>query len=233
MTRQPPGDRLGVMAVLILLTASHVPAAAAQSASTQPGRLELAAGLLWSGSQALGSHDASLTTGTGGTLRLFSSTTELLGSAGLEARVGVRVARAIDVEALASYATPQLLTRVSNDIENGTSVSIVESVQQYTVGAGVVWSLPSPRASARVRPFATAGAGYLRQLHEAATLVVTGRTYYVGGGAKLLLASRPRGRVRAAGVRFDARVLVRTSGITFDGRRSISPAIGASLFARF
>jgi hypothetical protein len=234
-TVSPVVEHLRPVAVLLLVTAIHATTAVAQPASAMPGRLELAAGLLWTGAQGLGSRDANLTTGTGATLRLFSSTSDLLAVAGFQARVGVKVARAIEMEARASYASPQLRTRVSSDTENSAGASIAETVQQYNVGAGVVWYLPSRRSGSRVKPFATAGASYLRQLHEAATLISTGQTYHVGGGAKLLLASRTlRGKGwKGVGVRLDAGAVVRTKGITFDGRRSISPAVGASLFARF
>ena len=218
---------------LLLVLAGHVPRAVAQPIGPVAGRLELAAGLLWAGGQPLGSRDANLTTGTGSTLRLFSSTSELAAAAGFEAHVGVRVTRAFDVEASASYATPELRTRVSNDVENSAGATLSESVKQYTVGAGVLWYVPLRKSSSRVRPFVIGGAAYLRQLHEAATLVATGQTYHLGGGAKVLLASRLRKTIKAVGVRLDARAIVRTRGITFDGRRSISPAAGASLFVRF
>lgn len=221
------------MASLLLVTGGWVSAAAAQPVSAIPGRLELAAGLLWTGAQPLGSRDANLTTGTGSTLRLFSSTSDLRPVPGFEGRVGVKLTRAIEAEALASYATPQLRTRVSNDTETSAGATVTESVQQYNVGAGVIWYALGPGFGGRVRPFVTGGASYLRQLHEWATLVATGQTYHVGGGAKLVLASRPRKILKVVGVRLDVRAIVRTKGITFDGRRSISPAVGASLFARF
>jgi hypothetical protein len=222
-----------VMAVMLLATGGWVSTAAAQPASAIPGRLELGAGLLWIGAQPLGSRDANLTTGTGSTLRLFSSTSELRGVAGFEARVGVKLTRAIEAEVLASYATRELRTRLSNDTENSAGATVTESVKQYNVGAGVLWYVLKPRSSVRARLFVTAGANYLRQLHEAATLVATGRTYHFGGGAKLLLASRPTKGLKVVGIRLDARAVVRTKGISFNGRRSISPAVGASLFVRF
>jgi hypothetical protein len=221
------------MASMLLATGGWVSAASAQPASAISGRLELGAGLLWTGAEPVGSRDANLTTGTGSTLRLFSSTSDLRPVAGFEGRVGVKLTRAIEVEVLGSYATPQLRTRVSNDTENSAGATVTEPVQQYNVGAGVIWYARARRSAARAFPFATAGASYLRQLHEAATLVATGQTYHVGGGAKLLLASRPRKALKVLGIRLDARAIIRTKGITFDGRRSISPAIGASLFVRF
>ena len=221
-----------LIAVTLVATGGWVSTAAAQPASAIPGRLELGAGLQWTGAQPLGSRDANLTTGTGSTLRLFGSTSDLRPVAGFEDRVGVKLSRAIEAEVLASYATPQLRTRVSNDTENSSGATVSESVQQYNVGAGVTW-YPPTKSSVRARPFVTAGASYLRQLHEGAALVATGQTYYVGGGAKVLLALRPRKGLKVVGIRLDARAVVRTKGITFDGRRSISPAIEASLFTRF
>lgn len=221
------------MAFMLLAIGGLVSTAAAQPASAMPGRFELGAGLLWTGAQPLGSRDANLTTGTGSTLRLFSSTSDLRAVAGLEGRIGVKLTRRIETEVLASYATPQLRTRVSNDTENSAGATVTESVKQYNIGAAVSWYALTPRSNMRARPFVIAGASYLRQLHEAATLVATGQTYYVGGGAKLLLASRPRKALKVVGIRLDARAVVRTKGISFDGRRSISPAVGASLFVRF
>ena len=131
-----------------------------------------------------------------------------------------------------SYAKPQLTTRVSNDLENSASATLSETVQQYLVGGGIDWYVGSHRSGARVWPFIGGGAAYLRQLHEGATLVATGQSYDIGGGVKLLLASRtrPRQLMRAAGVRLDARLVVRTKGITFDGHRTVVPAAAASLF---
>lgn len=226
------GSRLVMAAVL---AAMHVTAAHAQQSSVVPGRLEFDAGIVWAGAQALGTRDATLTTGTGSTLRLFSTTSDLLSATGFEGRVAVKVTRTIDAHVSVSYAKPQLTTRVTNDLENSTGATTSEVVQQYVVGGGIDWYVASRRSGSRIRPFIGGSAAYLRQLHEGATLVATGQSYDVGGGVKLLLAARtrPRQRIGAAGVRLDARVIVRTKGIAFDGRRSVAPAAGASLFVRF
>ena len=223
------------LAIAAVLTAMHVTAAGAQPVSAVPGRLEFDAGIIWAGAQPLGSHDANLTTGTGSTLRLFSSTSDLLAVAGFEGRVAVKVTRTVDARVSMSYAKPQLRTRVTNDLENSAGATVSEAVQQYLVGGGIDWYVAARRSGARIRPFIGGGVAYLRQLHEGATLVATGQSYDAGGGVKLLLASRtrPRQLLSAAGVRFDARLVVRTKGITFDGRRSIAPAAAASLFVRF
>jgi len=147
-----------------VLTALHVTAARAQPAGAVPGRLEFDAGIVWAGAQTLGSHDANLTTGTGSTLRLFSSTSDLLAAVGFEGQVAVKVTRTIDARASMSYARPQLTTRVSNDLENSASATLSETVQQYLVGGGLDWYVGSHRSGARVWPFIGGGAAYLRQL---------------------------------------------------------------------
>ena len=77
------------------------------------------------------------------------------------------------------------------------------------------------------------GAGYLRELENGGTLVVTGRTYDAGAGMKFALASRRTGWWKGIGVRVDARAVVRQKGVTLDGRAHTSPAVGAALFVRF
>src|SRR5262245_25062010 len=119
------------------LTALHVTAARAQPAGAVPGRLEFDGGIVWAGGQSLGSQDANLTTGTGSTLRLFSSTSDLLGAAGFEGRVAVRVTRTVDASVSMSYAKPELRTRVTNDLENSGGATVSESVRQYLVGGGM------------------------------------------------------------------------------------------------
>jgi hypothetical protein len=212
----------------------QVPSVRAQSAgAAEPGRFEAAIGPLWVGRQALGSSDANETTGAGGSLTLFSTSTDLSSASGLEARIGVKLSRAFEAEASGTYATPQLRTQVSNDFEGAAPATATEVIQQFTIGAGVVWYVRPARSASRLAPFATAGAGYLRQLHESGTLVETGRFYQFGGGVKYLFVSRPGSHLKGIGARIDVRAVVRQQGIAFDAGRHISPAVGASLFARF
>ena len=59
-----------------------------------------------------------------------------------------------------------------------------------------------------LRPFASAGVGYVRQLHEEQELVEDGHLFYVGGGVTHPLFSRAQGLIRAASVRADVRLNV-------------------------
>jgi hypothetical protein len=217
----------------ILAVGSSRVAAAQSVPAAEPGRLEVSVGALWIGQLALGSNDANETTPTGGNLKIFSTSTDLGSVAGLEARMGVRLLQSLEAEVEGSYGTPQLKVTITGDIENAPDVTATESVQQFTLGAGVMWYLPVHAARARLVPFVSGGVGHLRQVHEERTSLETGLYYYVGGGAKWLLFARPRGFVNAIGLRVDARAIVRTKGVAFDDGGHTSPAIGASAFVRF
>src|SRR3989442_12865635 len=69
-------------AAALVLSASPALAQSASSPATEPGRVELGIGAVWSGRASLGARDANETTGTGGALRLFASSTELARGSG-------------------------------------------------------------------------------------------------------------------------------------------------------
>jgi hypothetical protein len=224
-----------VALVLISIGMALCPAEAdAQSAApTDQGRFELSLGALWTGGESYGSQDASLTTSTGGSIRLFSTSSQLNSAAGLEVRFGGRVAAHIDAEVAASYATPELRTTISGDLEAAGSTVAVEPVQQFIIEGAAIIKLTRWRPRPSLRPFVSVGAGYLRQLHDAKTLVETGQTYHVGGGAKLGLVSRMDGRLKEIGLRMEARACIRSGGVALDDRAHTTAAITAALFARF
>jgi hypothetical protein len=199
-----------------------------------PGRFEIAAGLRWVGATSLGSRDALLTGAAGSPFRLFSTSTELGAASEFHVHLAHRISRLVQGEIAASYVSVPLRTSIASDAENGAATVASESVMQLTVTGGGLVHLPRWRVGSRVLPFVTGGAGYLRQLHEGATLVQTGFTYYVGAGASIALSTADRRqRVKQIGLRLDTRAIVRAGGVTIDGRAYAAPAFGASLFARF
>jgi hypothetical protein len=226
-------SRIGAI-VLCLVSVGLVRPAAAQSVpATGPGRIEVSAGALWFAHQALGSTDANETTPGGSSLKIFATTSDLASVAGVEGRIAVRLLRSLEAEVEASYGTPRLNVTISNDFENAAPVTATEVVEQFTVGAGVVWYLPFRSWASRLAPFVTAGGGQLRHRHEQRTLLEIGQYYQVGGGVKVLLFSRPRGFVNAIGARVDARAVVRRDGVSFDDRAHTAPAVGIAAFVRF
>jgi hypothetical protein len=226
-------SRIGAI-VLCIVSVGYVRPAAAQSApATGPGWLEVSVGGLWVGHQVLGTNDANETTPDGGSLKIFTTSSDLASVAGLEGRIAVRLMRSLEAEVEASYGTPRLKITISSDIENAPAVTAIEPVRQFTVGAGVVWYVPFRSWRERLAPFVTAGGGHLRQIHEERIFVETGQFYQVGGGVKYLLFASPRGFINAIGARVDVRAVVRRMGVAFDDRAHAAPALGAAAFVRF
>jgi hypothetical protein len=222
--------RVAIAAAAWLLAFKAEPARA-QSA-VQPGRIEVAVGARRSGGLSIAAGDANETTSSGTTFRLFTASTTLASATSFEARVGVRITRRLEAQLSGGYGTPQLRISVSNDIENGAAVTSTERLQQFTVRGGAVWSL-SPLGRWGFAPFVAADAGYLRELHEANTLVQSGRMFEIGGGATYPLTSNRSRRLKQIGVRFDARAVLRANGAAFDDSLHVAPALGASLYFRF
>jgi hypothetical protein len=205
----------------------------AQGAGSTPGRFEVSVGGLWIGQQPLGETAANQTTGTGTSLRIFTSSSDLASGTAVEGRVAVRLLRSLEADVQGSYATPRLKITLGNDIESAPPITAIETIQQVTLGAGIVWYVPMRLLTPRLTPFATAGGGYLRQVHEAGTLIEIGRFYQFGGGVKYVLFERQRGFVNALGARVDVRAVLRAQGVAFDEGRHASPALGVSAFVRF
>jgi hypothetical protein len=196
------------------------------------GRYELSAGPTWIGAATLRSQDATLTGSDGARYRLFSTSSELAATTGISVRFGGRLAGVVDAELSGSYGRPLLTTTVTADAENAATLAISDAVHQFAVEGGALVRLW--QRSTRVQPFATAGGGYLRQLHEGNTLAETGRLVYAGGGIKIPLVSRSAGaRFTQLGVRVDVRAVIRSGGIGLDDGQHVAPALSASLFARF
>jgi hypothetical protein len=221
-----------IAAFLLVAVAALAAPALAQSADPVPSRFEGGIGVVWIGHASLGNTAATETTATGGPATVFTTSSELASAGGITVRAGVRLTHALRVEANASYSRPALRIALSGDTEGAAPVTAAESSQQDLIDGDLLWSLPWQRRP-RLEPFVLAGGGYLRQLHEAATLVETGRYYDVGGGVSWLLATGRHFHTKGVGVRVDARAVVRSRGIAFDGGSKTSPAVGASLFVRF
>jgi hypothetical protein len=227
-------NRLTTAAFLLAGAAMlQAPPVFAQSPDPPRPRFEAGIGSLWIGQQPLGTRAASETTGAGGSTPLFSTSSDLASAAGIDGRIGVRVTRSLVAEADASYLKPQLRVAIGGDLEGAAAVTATETVHQFTIGGGVLWYLPNRAWTRRFAPFAMAGGGYLRQLHDQGTLVDTGRYYQVGGGVTYLLASRGHFHTKGIGARADVRALIRSKGVAFDGGGHTSPAFGVSAFVRF
>jgi outer membrane protein with beta-barrel domain len=218
--------RTAAFSMLLVFALAVAPAWAQPTAAS--GRLELAAGGLWVGRTTLTGGDAHETTATGGTFRLFSTSSSLASMAGFEARVGYSVTRRLQVEAAASLVRPELRVTVGDDAESAAAVTATERIQQFTFGGDVLWYVA---AGGRIAPFVEAGGSYMRLLHDGKSLAETGRAYEAGLGFKYALHASAGG-VKAIGLRVDARAVARSKAVIFDKLR-VSPAAGVSIYLRF
>ena len=224
------GDRRDTLALFLVVFLAATSRGAAAQGVLESGRLEISGGVAWLGAQTFGSANATETTASGSLFSLFTTSSELGSAAAFDARVGVRIAGTLVVEADATYARPELRVTIANDVESAPSLTAVERLQQYMIGGGATWYIPG---RSRIVPFVTGGGGYLRQLHDRALLVETGTYYQAGGGVLYLLSSHPANRLKASGIRADVRAVILNDGVAFDGGRHATPAIAGSFFVRF
>lgn len=213
--------------MLLCMLAAHARAAHAQNQSTNP--YEVAAGVRWNGVVKFDASTATLTTASPDRFRLFAASNELERAIGLDVRIGRRIAQKIRAEVALSYTTPVLSSSISSDAENAAPIVATDSIRQAAIEGGGVFDLfQRPRASF----FATGGAGYVRELHEGNTLAQSGRLVYAGGGARLPFGGRGGSSRREAGLRVDARAVVRTGDIMLDRRTHVSPVVVVTFFVR-
>ena len=228
MTSHCAGERGAAECRVLLLclawiTAFSVLPCAAQSASEPVGRLQVAVGAGWLGGASFGEQPADLRTATSSPYRLFDSQTDLRPAGSFEGRVGVALTRRFGIEGRASRSSPELRTEISSDAETSGSFTIVESIDRYIFDGGVMIRLGQ---GGGLSPFATAGLGYVRQLHEDQEVVEDGYLYYVGGGVTRPLFSRPQGFIRGASIRADFRLDVVSLDLD-DGSRAQGSVAGS------
>ena len=188
----------------------------------------MAAGVRVVGPEPLGEADATETNAGGGTFRLFTADSTLGSLLGFEARIGVRLLPAVRIEATGSYGASDLKIALNSDAESAAAITATERIAQFTIEGAAMIELTRWHVGAHGAPFISAGAGYVRAVHEDRILVDEGVLWHAGGGVNLVLRSSPG---TALGLRLDARALFQ-SGVVNGGVHA-SPAVGASAFLRF
>jgi hypothetical protein len=193
----------------------------------------LGAGIGFLGGASLGDADANLrTSAPSDPYRVFATSSRQAGSVALDLRAAVDLTRRFGLEAHALFGHPEMHTDVTGDVENAPAVEAVERLDNYLIDGGIVFKLEEFRVGGWL-PFAAAGAGYLRQLHEGLTFTEDGHLFYVGGGARRMFMIRATGFVRGVGARGDARFDVLSGGITVEDKSRNHISASASIFVVF
>ena len=209
-----------------------VPAAVSAQDEVLVGHIELSGGAGVIGGATLGSRDADQRTPTPDQpFRLFTTSSRMAQAPMFDVRIGVALSARYAVEGHLGYGRPELQTELSSDAENAPSITAVERVDQYLIDGGVLVHFGGWAPG--VRPFVTAGGGYLRQVHEGRVVVETGQLFYAGGGIKYGLTSRRDGFVRAIGLRGDVRLNVLSGGIKVDEAVRRHVAVGGGVYLVF
>ena len=133
---------------------------------------------------------------SGGAYRLFDSETELGAAGSFEARVGIALTRRYGIEGRAAISRPELQTFVSSDAETTGSFTLEEQHRSVRLRRRDRDPSATSWATWDMTPFASAGIGYVRQLHEGSELVEDGTLYYVGGGLSRVLLLGRAGLIR-------------------------------------
>jgi hypothetical protein len=243
--RRWPAKRILAGGALALVCAAWPQDASAQNASTQrasdvQGRIEISGGVGWTGGSALGTATAALTGNgvpTGSPVTLFEVDTRIDGGPRIDGRVAWRLTRTLAIEGGVAVTRTHVRTAVSQDVEQAPPLDVTERFTEYVIDAGVVLQIPRLAfAGGRAQPFVTGGAGYLRQLHEGATLIDTGQSAFAGGGLTYVLRqAKGRAFIETIGLRGDVRMHVRIGGFEIEGESGnrVLPAVSGGLFVRF
>jgi hypothetical protein len=199
--------------------------------STAPrrGSVEASASVLWAGGYDAGSQSAVETSNSSNSaapgLTLFTTSSRVRPSPGIEGRIGVYLSARLAVEGALQIARPVLESRLGDDFEGATPTTADTTVTSY-IGAG---SLLYHFGRGQLQPFVSGGGGYLRQLSEHNAEVVTGSEIHAGGGVKYWFQARRR----HFGLRGDAQASWRSKPIGFEAQRRVVPVVSGGLVYLF
>ena len=220
--------RLRGIAALSLLLALPAAAAAQQpyvTSGAHAGKMEVSAAAAWTGGYDDGVAAAQLTRNptTGSSpLTLFNANGRMQSGAGFEGRLGYYLSSRVSVEGTFQYTRPTLRVSLSNDFENAAPTDADVNVSTYIFGGSVLYHF----GSGPFVPFVLGGAGYLRQLEEAASDATSGAEIHGGGGIKYWFGAAQR-----VGLRVDAQISSRSKSVGFEDKRRVVPSLsGGSAF---
>ena len=218
----------GFVAMLPLVALAQTPAAARRSSGHV---IDYTVAVQLDGPTDFGSADANLLRPNGTPLSVFSTNSSLGPGIGLDAHVSFGLTRRLFAEATGAWGRFQLRTHTSGDVENADPLRLTEDLSRFSVEGSGLWMLwATPRAAL----FARGGAGWMRELAGAGTLMEDGVIGNVGGGVKYWWKNGAPGRLSRLGVRAEGRVVIRSNGITLGEQRTrVTPAASAGIFFGF
>lgn len=214
-------------ALLVLSVAAGGGSSLAQEAPAW----ETGGGVACQGAVGLGGTAPFQTDSRGAPLTVFTAESELARSVGWQAVVGRRVAGRWQVEAVVSVQPTRISTDVADDFEGAEPMTATSPLTHLRVEGGVRWAPRRWGLTSRTQLFLAGGGGYVRHLHAGRTFIVSGRSFYAGGGVLQSMWQGSRGM--RVGARLDGRLVGLSRGLSFDDRVHVTPAFGAGVFVQF
>jgi hypothetical protein len=185
----------------------------------------------WLGGLSFGSVNANLQAPDGSSFTLFSTSSELGAGAGLEAHVGFRVTKKLAAEVSGTWASAEARTSISSDFEGAAPLTATVGTSRFTLEGSALWTIAR---HGKAQWFVRGGFGWLRELDETSVLVEDGTVATVGGGVKYWWREQPRGAFGKLGLRAEARVAIRSAGISLDDRSThAQPVVAGGLIIGF
>jgi hypothetical protein len=177
----------------------------------------------------MGSTPIVLDTSSGATLTTATTEHRMATSVGTELRLGFRLTPRISAEVAGGWSRVTFETSVTGDTEGAASTSATLAASRFLVGGAAIVRL-GPRGKRET--YVLGGVSWLREAADLAAggLYEDGTLTEAGGGMKIWLLDRAKGRVKRLGIRIEGRVGVRTGGISLDTRSThILPVFAGSL----
>ena len=213
-----------LVAIAFLLALPATAAAQPYLGSETPhrGSFELGGGVVWTRGYDAGSAIAEETRpGSDLPLTLFAVSGSVLDTPGAGVQLGIYLGRRVSVEAAFQYSRPILRARVTSDFEDAPDTDADEKLTTYIIGGSLLYHF----GTGRFVPFVSGGGGYLRQLHEENSDLLTGTEIHAGGGVKYWLGTGGH----RVGLRVDAQASARSKSVAFEQKRRIVPSVAAGV----
>lgn len=195
------------------------------------GSWEIGGGVVWTDAFSGAETAAELTqnSATEGGFDLFKASGRVRNGTGVGGTLGYYLSRSLALEAGVRYSQPRLTYRLSGDFENADAATASETLTRYVFTGSLVWHLRGLAFGRRGAPFLTAGAGYVRDLHDKNELIETGTEYHAGAGVKIWFGTGPR----RLGIRGQAGVSITDGGFDFRDEPRTLPMASAALVYLF
>jgi hypothetical protein len=197
-------------ATLILCLA--IPAAAQTKPPAAKKQKEFTLGLVVPGPSSLGETTAELLNGSGApSLTLMRSKNSLGWGFGLETNIGWELKRSLWLEASGSWTRTSLTSDIREDVEDATGDEVSSPVSRFVLEGAMLKYFREKGTSAW---FVRLDGGWMRETAGGATLTGDG---FIGGGGlgyRKWFKTTGKGGVKRMGMRFEARALVRSGGLS-------------------